>query len=87
MGSDPYILHILQATHIQPVSRLQSLLSNTLGSSYISDNGCSNVTYIELYMSSAVGIVCVLLFGVYPELYWVVSWVLCAFCSLERTHY
>ena len=26
--TDPYILHILQATHIEPVSRLQLLLSN-----------------------------------------------------------
>ena len=26
---DPYILHILQATYIQHVSRLQLLLSNT----------------------------------------------------------
>ena len=25
---DPYILHILQATYIQPVSRLQLLISN-----------------------------------------------------------
>ena len=38
---DPYILHILQAAYIQPVSRLQLLLylmlTNFIGSSYMSD--------------------------------------------------
>ena len=37
----PYILHILQATHIQPVSRLQLLIflmvTNFIGNCYTSD--------------------------------------------------
>ena len=61
-----YILHILQATHIQPVSRLQLLLftANFIGSSYMSEFFHKNDTYIELSMGSVAGVVCFFLLRV-----------------------
>ena len=52
---DPYILHILQVTHIQH--------SNFAGSGYMSNFFfLQKFTSIELYMGSIVSIVCIFLF-------------------------
>ena len=41
------------------------MLTYFIGSSYMSDFFCNNATYIELYISSFMGVVCVFLFRVY----------------------
>ena len=41
------------------------MLTNFMGSSNISDFFFKNVSYIELYMGSIIGVVCVLFLGVY----------------------
>ena len=41
------------------------MLTNFIGSSYMSDVFANNATYIELYMGSVVGVVCVFLLGVH----------------------
>ena len=57
-----------EGNHMQTVSWLQLLhimLTNFIGSSYTSDFLAKNVTYIELYMSSVMGVVCVFLLRVW----------------------